>query len=203
MSDCTSTLLNDITFECANAPIGGIEQNVLIVKKKDVLNVTYDGTRPLVVTSIQLTPGAAVCKLEGIKQANGKAWELVKKENAPDKYKHTFSGVIFNPSALNKQNAAVLADGAKYVIIIEQMWKGAGSADAFEILGLHSGLEMSSMTNSSKENDNMIVFEMASVDGFEEPTPPKNFMKYTSNTPDYTATKTLFDAQLVAATPST
>jgi hypothetical protein len=200
MSDCTSALLTDITFDCANAPIGGIEQNVLIVKKKDITGVTYDNTRPLVVTNITLTANAPVCKLEGLKQANGKAWELVKKENAPDKYKHTFSGVIFNPSAANKQNAATLADGAKYVIIIEQMWKGSGSADAFEILGLHSGLEMSTMTNSSKENDNMIMFEMASVDSFEEPTPPKNFMKYTTNTPEYAATKALFDNQLVPVT---
>lgn len=192
MSDCTSTLLHDINFDCVNSPIGGIEQNILIVKKKDITGATYSSTNPLVVTALQLATGASVCRLQGIKQANGKAWELVKKENAPDKYKHTFSGVIFNPSAANKQSAATLAQGDKYVIVVEQMWKGTGSADAFEILGLASGLEMSTMTNSSKENDNMIMFEMASVDGFEEPTPPRNLLL----TAGYSATKEYFDTKL-------
>lgn len=194
MSDCTGYLTNDILFECGTAPIGGIEQNVLIVNKSDIVptSIQYQTGNKLVVTGLELVEGASVCKLQGIKQANGKAWELVKKENAPDKFKHTFSGVIFNPSAENKQSAAILAEGAKYVIVVEQMWKGEESKDAFEILGLSSGLELSTMTNNSKENDNMIMFELTSVDGFEEPTPPRTLLKSTG----YAATKTFFDSQL-------
>ncbi|MFP9114929.1 hypothetical protein ACLI1A_13415 [Flavobacterium sp. RHBU_3] len=194
MSDCTGNLTADILFDCINAPVGGIEQNVLIVKKDDVKvsTITVDPDNDLVVTGLELNTGALAYKLTGVKQSNSKAWELVKKENAPDKFKHTFSGVIFNPSAENKMQAAALAKGAKYVIIIEQVWKGAGSKDAFEILGLSSGLEISTMTNSSKENDNMIMFELASADGFEEATMPKNFLDGT-----YAATKALFDNKLV------
>lgn len=194
MSDCTGNLTADILFDCINAPVGGIEQNVLIVKKDDVKvsTITTDEDNDLVVTGLELNTGALAYKLTGVKQSNSKAWELVKKENAPDKFKHTFSGVIFNPSAENKMQAAALAKGAKYVIIIEQVWKGAGSKDAFEILGLSSGLEISTMTNSSKENDNMIMFELASADGFEEATMPKNFLDGT-----YAATKELFDNKLV------
>ena len=50
------------------------------------------------------------------------------------------------------------------------------------------------MTNSSKENDNMIIFELASVDGFEEPTMPKTLLET-----DYATTKTVFDAAFVEA----
>lgn len=194
--DCTGLLTADITFDCANAPIGGIEQNIVLINKDDIdtTATTYDESNRLLVTNLQLKSGKVGYKLTGVKQANGKAWELVKKENAPDKFKHTFSGVIFNPSLDNKSQADSLSQGAKYVVVVEQLWKGAGNADAFEILGLKSGLEISTMTNSSKENDNMIVFELASVDGFEEPTMPKTLLET-----DYATTKTVFDAAFVEA----
>lgn len=188
--DCTGNLTADILFDCANAPVGGIEQNVVLINKDDIdlTNTTVDADNRLKVTNLQLKPGKTGYKLTGVKQANGKSWELVKKENAPDKFKHTFSGVIMNPSLANKVQADNLSKGAKYVAVIEQVWKGASSADAFEVLGFVSGLELTTMTNNSKENDNMIVFELSSADGFEEPTIPKTLLET-----DYETTKTAVD----------
>jgi hypothetical protein len=169
--------------------VGGIEQNVVLINKDDidVTATTTDATNRILVTNLQLKPGASGYLLTGVKQSNGKAWELVKKENAPDKFKHTFSGVIFNPSATNKLQADSLSKGARYIAVIEQVWKGTDSEDAFEVLGLSSGLELMTMTNSSKENDNMIMFELSSADGFEETTMPKTLLDVT-----YAATKTAF-----------
>lgn len=188
--DCTGNLTADIIFDCANAPIGGIEQNVVLINKEDIdmANTTVDADNRVLVTNLQLKSGKTGYLLSGVKQSNGKAWELVKKENAPDKFKHTFSGVIFNPSAENKMQASALATGAKYVAVVEQVWKGANSAEAFEILGLSSGLELMTMTNNSKESDNMIVFELSSADGFEETTMPRTLLDG-----DYAVTKTAFD----------
>ena len=146
------------------------------------------------VTNLQLKAGKSGFLLTGVKQSNGKAWELVKKENAPDKFKHTFSGVIFNASAANKQQADSLAKGNKYIVVIEQVWKGTNSADAFEVLGLSSGLELMTMTNNSRENDNMIMFELASADGYEETTMPRTLLDV-----DYAATKTAFTNKFTQA----
>lgn len=194
--DCTGNLTADILFDCANAPIGGIEQNVVLIAKDDidVVNTTTDATNRVLVTNLQLKPGKTGYLLSGVKQSNGKAWELVKKENAPDKFKHTFSGVIFNPSVANKLQADALAKGAKYVVVVEQVWKGADSKDAFEILGLTSGLELMTMTNNSKENDNMIMFELASADGYEETTMPRTLLDGS-----YAATKTAFSNKFIEA----
>ncbi|QYJ68935.1 hypothetical protein [Flavobacterium litorale] len=196
MPDCTGNLTADILFDCANAPIGGIEQNIVLINKDDidVSTTTIDGTNRILVTNLQLKPGTTGYILEGVKQSNGKAWELVKKENAPDKFKHTFSGVVFNPSAANKQQADELSKGAKYIAVVEQVWKGEDSVDAFEVLGLKSGLELLTMTNNSKENDNMIVFELSSADGFEETTMPKTLLET-----DYATTKTAFDNKFAQA----
>jgi hypothetical protein len=194
--DCTGNLTADILFDCANAPIGGIEQNVILIAKDDidVVTTTTDATNRILVTNLQLKAEKTGYLLSGVKQSNGKAWELVKKENAPDKFKHTFSGVIFNPSAANKQQADSLAKGAKYVAVIEQVWKGTDSKDAFEILGLTSGLELMTMTNNSKENDNMIMFELSSADGYEETTMPRTLLDG-----DYAATKTAFNNKFLQA----
>jgi hypothetical protein len=196
--DCTGHLTADILFDCANAPTGGIEQNVLLINKDDidVSATTLSTDNRLQVTQIQLKPGKTGYKLTGVKQSNGKAWELVKKENAPDKFKHTFNGVIFNPSLANKKQADNLSKGGKYIVVIEQVWKGAANADAFEVLGYHSGLELTTMTNSSKENDNMIMFELASADGFEETTMPKTYFKEAEA---YGIRKALFDNNFIEA----
>jgi hypothetical protein len=196
--DCTGNLTADILFDCANAPIGGIEQNVVLINRDDidVINTTVDASNRILLTNLQLKAGKTGYLLTGVKQSSGKAWELVKKENAPDKFKHTFSGVIFNPSAANKQQADSLSKGAKYVVVVEQVWKGTNSSDAFEVLGLTSGLELMTMTNNSKENDNMIMFELASPDGFEETTMPRTLLDVT-----YTATKTAFSNKFAETTP--
>lgn len=194
--DCTGALTADILFDCANAPVGGIEQNVVLINQDDIdrATTTTDASNRILLTNLQLKAGKTGYKLTGVKQSNGKAWELVKKDNAPDKFKHTFSGVIFNPSAENKEQADSLSKGAKYVVVVEQKWKGAGNVDAFEVLGLTSGLELMTMTNNSKENDNMIMFELASADGFEEVTMPKTLLDGT-----YSATKTVFDNKFIQA----
>jgi hypothetical protein len=196
--DCTGHLTADILFDCTNAPVGGIEQNVVLINKDDIdlAATTTDAANRILLTNLQLKPGKTGHLLTGVKQANGKAWELVKKENAPDKFKHTFSGVIFNPGAANKQQADNLAKGAKYVAVIEQVWKGTGSDDAFEVLGLSSGLELMTMTNNSRENDNMIMFELASADGFEETTMPRTLLDG-----DYAATKTAFTNKFSQVAP--
>ena len=194
--DCTGNLTADILFDCSNAPVGGIEQNVVLINKDDIdfANTTIDATNRILLTNLQLKAGKTGFLLTGVKQSSGKAWELVKKENAPDKFKHTFSGVIFNPSAANKQQADSLSKGAKYVVVVEQVWKGTDSAEAFEVLGLTSGLELMTMTNNSKENDNMIMFELASSDGFEETTMPRTLLDVT-----YAATKTAFSNKFAEA----
>ena len=171
---------------------------MILIKKEDidVAATTTDASSRVLVTNLQLKPGKTGFMLTGVKQSNGKAWELVKKENAPDKFKHTFSGVIFNPSAVNKQQADSLSKGAKYVVVIEQVWKGEESADAFEVLGLSSGLELMTMTNNSRENDNMILFELASADGYEETTMPRTLLDG-----DFAATKTAFNNKFATEAP--
>ena len=144
--------------------------------------------------SFQLLSGKTGYVLQGVKQVNSESYELVKKDTGADKKKHIFSGVILTLSAENKLQLEHLSEGGQYVVIVEKKWKGVDNKDAFDVLGINVGLELNVATFNSNENDGSALFELSSVDGFEEPKFPVNLL-----IGDYQATKTLFDNKFIQA----
>ncbi len=189
--NCEEYLTDSILKDCDNKPKGGIEVDVTFIAFDDVdkTSSTLSDTNDLLITDLVVT--AKGYSLEGIKQVNGASFELVKKEDAFDKYTHTFAGVILNPTVENKKRLSELASGARYIVIVEKKWKGADNVEAFEVLGWDSGLEISTATWSSKESDGTIKFEMASADGFEEDEMTRTWLET-----DYSTTKTALEGIL-------
>ena len=83
--------------------------------------------------------------------------------------------------------------GAKYVAVVEQLWKGADNEEAFEILGLNAGLILTEAKNASGENDNTISLVLSSQEGYEEPLLPRTLLII-----DYPTTKTAFGNKFLA-----
>ena len=52
--------------------------------------------------------------------------------------------------------------------MVELKWKGAGSADAFQLAGFDSGMILNVATWGTTENDAQVSIELASDEGFEE-----------------------------------
>lgn len=194
--NCEEKLAADIVKDCDNKPKGGIEVNVVILNFEDVdkTTSTLDVTNDLIITNLSTYSGTTGYSFEGVKQSNGASFELVKKEDSFDKYKHLFSGVILNPSAANKKSLASIASGGRYIVVVEKKWKGASQADAFEVLGWDSGLVISTVVWNTKESDGVIKFELASEDGYEEDEMTRNNLET-----DYATTKTAFDAKYATA----
>jgi len=190
MASCTEELTADILLDCDNLPIAGLEVNALIFNKNDIdrTAVTFDVTNNILVTNFQLLSGKTGYKIEGIKQSNAKNYSLVVNENLPDKWLHQFNGIVFNPTADNKKQLNDLSKDGRYVVIIEQLWKGANDASAFEVLGYNVGLKLTESVNNSVENANGITLVLASEAGYEETDVPYNVLET-----DYTTTKTAFD----------
>ncbi len=187
---CNDKLTADILKDCANKPVGGLEVDVLLFNREDVdySSLAYDATNTThLLTDFVLNSGATGYVLEGIKQSNGALSELVIKDFG-NFYKHGIAGAVLAPSAANLKTLGELLDGGSYVAIVERKWKGASSADAFVVLGLDSGLVASSRNWNSKENDGIVLFEMASEEGYEE---PKSEIVLLDT--DYATTKTAFD----------
>ena len=177
--NCEEKLSADIIKDCDNAPKAGIEVNAVFINFEDIDKTasTIDGANDLIITSLATLSTTSGYNLEGIKQTNGVGFELVKKEDSFDAYTHTFAGVILNPSAANKALLQELASGGRYVVVVEKKWKGADQADAFEVFGWDSGVEISTNIYNSKESDGVIKFEMASADGYEEPKMSRNLLE--------------------------
>ena len=194
--NCEEKLTADIQKDCDNKPMGGIEVNAVFINFDDIdkTTSTLDGTNDLIITNLATASGTSGFNLEGIKQVNGASFELVKKEESFDAYKHLFAGVILAPSAANKKSLDQIASGGRYVVVIEKKWKGALGVDAFEVLGWDSGLVISTMVWNTKEADGTIKFEVSSEDGFEEPSMTRNNLET-----DYATTKVAFDAKYATA----
>ena len=177
--NCEDKLSADIIKDCDNAPKAGIEVNVVLINFDDVDKVTstIDVSNDLIITSLSTYSGTQGYNIEGIKQVNGVSFELVKKEESFDAYKHLFAGVILNPSAANKALLKEIASGGRYIAVVEKKWKGIDNEDAFEVLGWDSGLEISTVVWNSKESDGVIKFELASVDGYEEQDMTRNLLE--------------------------
>lgn len=194
--NCEDKLAADIEKDCDNKPVGGIEVNVVLINFEDVDKTTsiIDVSNDLIITNLSTLSGTSGFFLEGVKQAQGTSYELVKKELSFDVYKHLLSGVILSPSAANKKSMSNIASGGRYVVVVEKLWKGVDQEDAFEVLGWDRGLVISTLVQNSKEDDGIIKFELASPDGFEEPEITRINLET-----DYATTKIAFNGKYATA----
>ena len=193
---CNGLITADILADCANGSFQGLETNIVLINREqiDFSSITYNGANELLATAFNLLSGNTGYCLEGVKQVNSTAFELVKKETSLDKFKHIFNGVILTVSVENKVQLQNMSKGDKYVAIVEKKWKGDSNEDAFDIYGLEVGLELNVTTYNSNENDGTVAFELSSADGFEEPKLPLNLL-----ITDYATTKTAFDNKFIEA----
>ncbi len=185
--NCKGFLTGDISYDCDNGSIAGLETNVVLINSDDInrASITFDPTNKMVMTGFQLNSGKRGFTLQGVKQVNSTAFELVKKETSADKKRHVFNGVILSLSAVNKLQLEQMSEGGSYVVVVEKKWKGANDVDAFDVLGIDVGLELNVATFNSNESDGTATIELSSVADFEEPKFPVNLLLT-----DYTTTMT-------------
>ena len=70
---CDGGLINaDMLYDCLNAPIGGIETNVLLFNIDDIdyTAITRDASNEDIVTNFALKTGKTGYLLQGVKQVN-------------------------------------------------------------------------------------------------------------------------------------
>lgn len=186
----------DFVLSCDDKAQGGLENDVLLINRSDVdySALTFDPLNKTILTNFQLKSGKTGYLLQGVKQVNSTSYELVKQEFSFDTFKHVFNGVVLTPSSANKEQAEKLASGGKYVVIVNRKYKGASNADAFEVYGLESGLELETMTYNSKENNGIISFALSSAEGEDETALPKTLLET-----NFATTLTAFEAKFAQA----
>ena len=187
---------SDFVLSCDDKARGGLENDILLFNRDDVdySAITLDASNKTICSNFQLKSGKTGYLLQGVKQVNSTSWETVPQEFGFDTVKHIFNGVILTPNSANKEQAEKLNSGGKYVIVVNRKYKGTNNADAFEIYGLSSGLGLESMTYNSKENNGIISFVLASLEGEDETGVPKTLLET-----DYATTLLAFEAKFAQA----
>lgn len=190
---CDGQMSADILNDCTDSVLGGIEVNVLIINDDEIKrqSTVFNATNPLLMTGFALKTAKVGYLLEGVKQVNVLKDSLVQKERTSNKYKHTFEFVILQPTVANR-NTLHKMNGGKFVVIVEQKYKGKTLTEAFAVGGYDAGMEIQTSEWSTNENDGNIAVTMTSVDGNEEPKPHLTLL-----ITDYAATKTLFDNKFI------
>lgn len=185
---CVKSITADFVLNCNELPIGGLDGNIVLINRADVdySASTLSLTNKILMTNLQLKPAKNGYKIPQVKRSNAKLYSLVQKENSFDKYTHGIRFTIFNPSVATKKTLQDMV-GGRFVAVVEQTWKGAAQAEAFEVLGFDVGLELTVVNNDSAEADNAITVELATIDGFEEPKVPLTLLET-----DYATTATAF-----------
>lgn len=191
---CEGLIDDDILYDCDNPAVGGIEVDVLLINSDDIDRsaLTLSPTNKTHLTNFALKASKTGYMIQGVKQVQGAQFELVEKENGPNKFKHTFSGVVLNYSKENKLQLQNMAEGNTFVAIVNLKWKGANNADAFQVLGLSTGLALRTATWNTKENDGQVLFTLASLDGYEESKLPSSLL-----ITDYATTLTAFNNKFI------
>lgn len=195
MAGCDGLLTGDILFDCDNQMVGGIEVDVLLFNHSDIDKVasTYDPTNKVKLTNLALKAGKSGFLLEGVKQIFSLKTELVPKEMGLDREKHSFSGMVLNFTAENKQRLHEMK-GGYFAVMVQLKWKGASSEDAFQLGGFDSGMLLKEVTWATNENDAAVSFVLASEDGYEETKPVLTVLET-----DYATTALAFTNKFVSA----
>lgn len=145
MSVC-GKISGNIARSCTTPLQSGTEDRAYIINKADIISIAKTGD---VITDIVLASGATAHFIDGTKNSiePTSAMVTVGFENMFD-HTVTFKGFDISPTVKSELNSG--KDG-KYVVIVENYFKGTAGNTAFEVYGETTGLEFSEISRSAND----------------------------------------------------
>lgn len=176
----------DLLRDCNRKPIPGMEQRIVLINYDDLKSsgIILDDTNPnSLIKQLRLIPGNKGFMIDSIKQIMNFTNSLEKNDEGEDGVTHAITGIrISDPSEEIRDEVNKFIGGAKVFAVIETKWKGVNNKHAFKFFGMQFGLELSELTEGSKENDGTIVMSLKTPTGFKEPYLPHIYRDTDYNT---------------------
>lgn len=195
MAVCGS-ITADVLKNCDNPLVGGTKDRLLLFNHADISSVLKDVSNELIIEDIIQAVGTKAQQIEGYNGSHNHNFSLAKRKYR-DVYDHSGKLIILDISPATKKIIDDMA-GGRYVALYENNHKGAAGNSAFEVLGIDVGLELTSLTRASDDDDNDggFVLELKTPESGngKESRMPATFFKT-----DYATTKALVDGYLVTA----
>lgn len=176
--------------DCENLPVGGTKARLGIINFVDLdADNPYTEDASGKITAINLKPGKIMHLFTGFRNDVKKSDEVINPGVGLNQLKHILGWVVYERTQEQKNNIEKLIRG-KFVAVAEN--KG-GDADALEVLGLRSGLEIvPGPIRNAHENGGFFMINMSTSEGDFEPKLPQTLGM------TYAAGVTIFDGLLTS-----
>lgn len=196
MSCISDYIANDITNDCDNLSITGVESDLVLVPHKDFdkTSSALNAMNRMLLDDLVLKAGSTGYKIEGIRQRNIYKAEFVPSEETLSKFKHMVGFAIMTPTPENRLEASKLSKDESYLAVVRRRYKGLGGKSEFIVLGYDAGIYVTVNTEASNENEGAIMIEMASRDSSLEYDMVRNLFEGTTE-----ATQLAFDNKFAEA----
>ena len=178
--------LTDLTQDCDNIPVKGMESYAVVMDYADYSGGTITEANDIVSNIVLPLGGNEAVEAQVPPNYTKERFSSEKGDSGNSYYTHEIDLLIPN-TAVGKKWAKNIGNG-KFVVIAEKKAKGADKQDAFEILGADTGLEGTVISYDSDANDGYILVTIASPEA-RESKPPLTFFDT-----DYATTKAKIEA---------
>lgn len=168
---------------------GGTENRSVLINKDDIATITYNADG-YTVEDIIMKSGVSAFQIDGKNNsiAPNSAMVDLEFDNVFD-HTVTFKGFDISPDVKKQLNNG---KEGRYVVIVENVFKGSAGVSAFEVYGLTTGLEFSELTRDANDETTQGAFHFVlTTKKNKEPRLP-NPLYVTS----YSATKAVVDGLL-------
>jgi len=151
----------------------------------DLLSVTTSTSTPNLLTALTFATNTVSYLFEGYKQDVKPTQEVIAPSNGQNQFKHNLNFLVYEISQLQKNNLQRLAKG-RFIAIVENKGK---DANAFEVYGLNSGLELvPGVVRDPLANGGGYLISLATMENEFEPLLPQTLFDT-----DYATTKALVE----------
>lgn len=169
MADCAK-IAAGIVLDCDNPLVPGVDEDVLIANKADIVSVTRDGANKLLISAIVMETGTQFYKFEGKNDSLEPLYTLVKGRYS-DTFEHSTRFKVFDNEVATKLTLDQIAKGT-FVALVKN------NDGQWEIYGLDVGMKSAEMTRNPLDADTggaHDVFIKTSDNLAKEPNMPATF----------------------------
>lgn len=147
----------NILYDCDFPMQGGTRDRAWIFNLADIEGYVVDVNNPLLYSDITLLALKTGFVIDGRNNSIMPNFALIK-GNFIEQYDHTISMKGWDISPEVKQNLEGMKSG-RFVVVCENVFKGASGNSAFEVYGATTGLELSVLTRDPNNADTQGAFD--------------------------------------------
>lgn len=160
MSGECNKITSEILVNCTYPVEGGVKDNVYLINYEDWrdANITRNTSNKQIIEGIALPSGAFAYKMEGLNNSPAPKQSMVKGAFF-NSFSHEVNYKVFSLNPTVKKQLGLKSKG-RFVVIVENNYKGDAGEAAFEVYGDSSGLICEAIERDPNSADTQGVYDI-------------------------------------------